>query len=34
VPIRWRLAGGSAVLTFIILAGFAGIVGATGSSRS
>jgi signal transduction histidine kinase len=28
VPIRWRLAGGSAVLTFIILAGFAGIVGA------
>jgi two-component system, OmpR family, sensor kinase len=28
VPIRWRLAGGSAVLTFIILAAFAGIVGA------
>jgi two-component system, OmpR family, sensor kinase len=27
VPIRWRLAGGSAVLTFIILAGFAAIVG-------
>ncbi len=28
VPIRWRLAGGSAVLTFVILAGFAGMVGA------
>jgi two-component system, OmpR family, sensor kinase len=28
VPIRWRLAGGSAVLTFIILAAFAGLVGA------
>ena len=27
VPIRWRLAGGSAVLTFVILAGFATIVG-------
>jgi signal transduction histidine kinase len=27
VPIRWRLAGGSAALTFVILAGFAGIVG-------
>jgi signal transduction histidine kinase len=27
VPIRWRLAGGSAVLTLIILAGFAAIVG-------
>jgi two-component system OmpR family sensor kinase len=27
VPIRWRLAGGSAVLTFVILAGFAAIVG-------
>jgi two-component system, OmpR family, sensor kinase len=26
VPIRWRLAGGSAVLTFIILAAFAAIV--------
>ncbi len=28
VPIRWRLAGGSAALTFVILAGFAAIVGA------
>ncbi len=28
VPIRWRLAGGSAALTFVILASFAGIVGA------
>jgi two-component system OmpR family sensor kinase len=27
VPIRWRLAGGSAALTMVILAGFAGIVG-------
>jgi two-component system OmpR family sensor kinase len=27
LPIRWRLAGGSAVLTFVILAGFAVIVG-------
>ncbi len=27
VPIRWRLAGGSAVLTFIILASFAAVVG-------
>ncbi|MGO9884891.1 MAG: sensor histidine kinase [Solirubrobacteraceae bacterium] len=27
VPIRWRLAGGSAALTFVILAGFATIVG-------
>ncbi len=27
LPIRWRLAGGSAVLTLIILAGFAAIVG-------
>ncbi len=26
VPIRWRLAGGSAVLTFVILAGFALVV--------
>src|SRR5271170_6859463 len=25
VPIRWRLAGGSAFLTFVILAGFAAI---------
>ncbi len=27
VPIRWRLAGGSAALTFVILAGFAAVVG-------
>ena len=27
VPIRWRLAGGSAALTLVILAGFATIVG-------
>jgi len=27
VPIRWRVAGGSAALTFVILCGFAGIVG-------
>jgi signal transduction histidine kinase len=27
VPIRWRLAGGSAVLTFVILAAFAALVG-------
>jgi two-component system, OmpR family, sensor kinase len=27
IPIRWRLAGGSAVLTFVILAGFAAVVG-------
>src|SRR4051794_25092608 len=27
VPIRWRLAGGSAVLTLVILCGFATIVG-------
>ncbi|HZE03580.1 MAG TPA: HAMP domain-containing sensor histidine kinase [Solirubrobacteraceae bacterium] len=27
VPIRWRLAGGSAALTFVILAGFAALVG-------
>ncbi len=27
VPLRWRLAGGSAALTFVILAGFAAIVG-------
>ena len=27
VPIRWRLAGGSAALTFVILAAFAGVVG-------
>ena len=28
VPVRWRLGGGSAALTFAILAGFAGVVGA------
>ncbi len=33
VPIRWRLAGGSAVLTFIILAAFAGIVGTLTAAR-
>jgi two-component system OmpR family sensor kinase len=27
IPVRWRLAGGSAVLTFIILAAFAALVG-------
>ena len=27
VPVRWRLAGGSAALTFVILACFAAIVG-------
>ncbi len=27
VPIRWRLAGGSAALTFVILACFAAMVG-------
>ena len=27
LPIRWRLAGGSALLTLIILCGFAAIVG-------
>jgi signal transduction histidine kinase len=27
VPVRWRLGGGSAALTFIILTGFAGVVG-------
>ena len=27
VPIRWRLAGGSAALTFVILASFAAVVG-------
>jgi len=27
LPIRWRLAGGSAVLTFVILAAFAAVVG-------
>lgn len=27
VPVRWRLGGGSAALTFVILAGFAAVVG-------
>ena len=27
IPIRWRLAGGSAVLTLVILCGFAVLVG-------
>ena len=27
VPVRWRLGGGSAALTFVILAGFGGVVG-------
>lgn len=27
VPVRWRLGGGSAALTFVILAGFASVVG-------
>ncbi|MDQ3849774.1 MAG: HAMP domain-containing histidine kinase [Actinomycetota bacterium] len=33
VPIRWRLAGGSALLTLVILCGFAGAVGALTSRR-
>ncbi|MBA3327639.1 MAG: HAMP domain-containing histidine kinase [Solirubrobacterales bacterium] len=33
VPIRWRLAGGSALLTLVILCGFAGAVGALISQR-
>jgi two-component system, OmpR family, sensor kinase len=33
LPIRWRLAGGSAVLTFVILAGFASIVGLLTANR-
>ncbi len=33
VPIRWRLAGGSALLTLIILCGFAGALGALISER-
>ncbi len=33
VPIRWRLAGGSAALTFVILAGFAVIVGTLTNSQ-
>src|ERR1700730_11194758 len=27
IPVRWRLAGGSAALTFVILAAFAALVG-------
>jgi signal transduction histidine kinase len=33
MPIRWRLAGGSALLTLVILCGFAGAVGALTSKR-
>ena len=33
VPIRWRLAGGSALLTLVILCGFAGAVGGLTSLR-
>jgi two-component system, OmpR family, sensor kinase len=33
IPIRWRLAGGSALLTFVILCGFAGAVGTLTTSR-
>jgi signal transduction histidine kinase len=33
IPIRWRLAGGSALLTFVILCGFAGAVGGLTSQR-
>jgi two-component system, OmpR family, sensor kinase len=33
LPIRWRLAGGSAALTCVILAGFAAIVGVLTSSQ-
>ena len=33
VPIRWRLAGGSALLTFVILCGFAGAVGTLTTAR-
>jgi two-component system, OmpR family, sensor kinase len=33
VPIRWRLAGGSAALTFVILASFAAIVGVLASRQ-
>ena len=33
IPIRWRLAGGSAILTLIILCGFAVAVGALTSQR-
>ena len=33
VPIRWRLAGGSALLTLVILSGFAGAVGTLTAQR-
>src|SRR5690349_8333982 len=33
MPIRWRLAGGSALLTLVILCGFAGAVGGLTSMR-
>jgi two-component system OmpR family sensor kinase len=33
VPIRWRLAGGSAALTFVILASFAAVVGVLTSGQ-
>jgi len=33
VPIRWRLAGGSAALTFVILAAFAALVGVLTSNQ-
>jgi len=33
LPIRWRLAGGSALLTLVILCGFAGAVGALTTER-
>ena len=33
LPIRWRLAGGSAALTLVILCGFATIVGALTTKR-
>jgi two-component system, OmpR family, sensor kinase len=33
LPIRWRLAGGSAVLTFVILAAFAALVGVLTSNQ-
>jgi two-component system, OmpR family, sensor kinase len=33
VPIRWRLAGGSALLTLVILCGFAGAVGTLTAGR-
>jgi signal transduction histidine kinase len=33
MPIRWRLAGGSALLTLVILCGFAGAVGGLTSKR-